>query len=227
MNARSQARQGATRNDGGLRRLAPVAAAVLAGVGALGGCTVGGQRSVSAENDRLRREIIALQDQVATLRGEQAELRIKLGEATRAGVLLQDAEALAALPVCVGVGIDSGSGPAPFDAQPGRVVVSFVPVDGRGRFVQVAGTARAEVLALPAGVEPGASGEPRRVGVVTLSPAQVRDAYRDGFGGARYEVDVLADPEAVRGRTLVLRVELADALTKRVHVGERIVRVRE
>ncbi|MDX2131770.1 MAG: hypothetical protein SFY69_06945 [Planctomycetota bacterium] len=190
-----------------------------------GACTVGGERSPFAENDRLRREVLALQDRVRTLEGEAREREVKLAEAARAGSILHDARALDALPVCVGVAIDDSSGPLRTPDGRAAVVVGFTPLDGRNRFVQIAGVARVEVLALPAGIETGSAGEPRRIAVESLSPAQLRDAYRTGLLGARYEVELPA-PDAP-GRVLVLRVEIADALTNRTYRDERIVSPRE
>lgn len=195
----------------------------------LSGCTVGGQRSVSAENDQLRRRIIDLEKQVAGISGERDELTIKLQQALRTGQI-PEAEALAALPVCTRVEMDSycGFDPADPNIPATGVVVAFRPLDGRGRFVQVAGRVKVEAMTLPPGITPEPSGEPERVAIATIEPAALREGYREGFGGARYEYILPLQTPIERGPgktpTLVIRLELSDAVTKSVHLAERVVR---
>lgn len=206
--------------------------AALCALLGLSACTVGGQRSVSAENDRLRRQIIDLEAQAAAFKGERDELAIKLRESLRAGSL-PAADAIQALPVTTHIEIDTMSGFDPADStKPATHVVFAVrPLDGRGRFVQVAGLMTVEALSLPASISPDATGEPTRLVVATIAAADLREAYREGFGGARYEVMVPLPAPLLRGQgqtpTLVLRVELTDALTRTMHHAERTVRPRQ
>lgn len=194
----------------------------------LSACTVGGQRSASAENDRLRRQIIDLEAQAAAARGERDELAHKLRETLRAGAV-PAADAVEALPVATRIVIDAMSGLDPADrALPAtHVAVAFRPLDGRGRFVQVAGSALIEVVALPADIRAGSEGEPARLAVFTCTPMQLRDAYREGLGGARYEFSLPLSQPLVRSSggtpTLVLRVELTDGLMRAVHRAERTI----
>lgn len=189
-------------------------------------CTVGGARSVSEENDRLRRRIMELESQTGTLQGERDELAVKLREIP-ATDLIAAGEALEALPICTGIVLASESGFEPFDpAKPATgVIVSVRPLDGRGRFVQVAGTLTVEALLMPGSIGSG-SGDVVRLAAATLEPLQLREAYRDGFGGARYVVELPLETPLDRSAhpALVLRAQLADALGRRVHQAERILR---
>ncbi len=209
-----------------------VMSAALCALLGLSACTVGGQRSTSAENERLRRQIMELETQSAAFKGERDELAIKLRESLSAGSL-PAAEAIQALPIATRIEIDSMSGFDPADpATPATHVVFAVrPLDGRGRFVQVAGQLTIEALALPASISADATGEPSRLAVVTIPPLQLREAYREGLGGARYEVMIPLPTPISRGAgrtpTLVLRAELTDGLMRTVHRGERTVGPRQ
>ncbi|CAG0969835.1 hypothetical protein PHYC_01182 [Phycisphaerales bacterium] len=193
------------------------------------GCTIAGRRSVSAENELLRRRIIELEKQAALLTGERDELSLKLTETLRAGDFPAK-DALESLPVCARVEMDRYCGFDPADPKSPAtgVVVGFRPLDGRSRFVQIAGRVRIEAMTLPPSINLDATGEPARVAVATLQPPTLREAYRDGFGGARYEVVLPLQTPIERGPgktpTLVIRVELTDALTKSVHQAERVIR---
>jgi len=192
------------------------------------GCSVGGSKSARTENDALRRRILELEQRSTQLEGEKSELASKVRERARLDSTI-DPEALEALPRLTRVDIDALSGFVPADAsQPATsVVIAFAPKDGRGRFVQVAGTARVEALMAPGWIDSGASGEPRRLGVITLTPLALRDAYRAGFGGSYYEatipLDAPIDRSGNRPPVLILRVELSDAITGTVQTSERVV----
>lgn len=192
------------------------------------GCSVGGSKSARTENDALRRRIMELEHRSTQLEGEKAELASKVRERARLDATI-DPEALEALPRLTRVDIDALSGFVPADptSPASSVVIAFAPKDGRGRFVQVAGTARVEALMAPGWIETGSRGEPRRLGVVTLAPLALRDAYRAGFGGSYYEatvpLDAPIDRSGKRPPVLILRVELSDAITGTVQTAERVV----
>lgn len=217
--------------------------AILAAACALGSCRAGGKHFDSnvarllEENQRLEREL-------ARTKAQRDELQSKLD----AGPVKLEPKALAALPVCAGIEIDSLSGFTPPDdpkrqqdasascpAGPGAVVYVF-PFDGRRRFVQIVGTLSAEAAWLPAMPEPKADQAaapapqpaPRTLARVTLTPEQLREAYRSGALGTNYTLrlpfenppaELMKDPP--RG-ALVLRVEFTDAITGRTHRAERI-----
>lgn len=179
---------------------------------------MGGGSSASAENDRLRRERLELQARVADLEAQRDELRAKLAEAGRGGPL--PPEALEALPRIASVEIDALSGARPA-GQAGPITgveVALRPLDGRRRFVQAVGTLVVEADLLPPA---GVSDAPRRVLSRTLGPAELREAYRSGIAGTRYSVELPAEPPiTARSGTLVVRVELRDALTGESHRAE-------
>lgn len=232
-----------------------VVAVVGGAVLMLGGCRAGGSKSVEQANDDLRRENLELKKQVETLSGERDELRVKLADEARvreaaltggAAELGLSAEALAALPRCIGIEIDGLSGAVPAEGNgPVKGVVVYIrPFDGKKRFVQAVGTMRVEAFALPAGVrarsEDAAAGlngagsqpagygagrsehEPRLIAGRTLSALEVREAYRAGFMGTWYVVELPVTGAVERYGTVVLRVEFADALSGKVWKAERV-----
>jgi len=191
------------------------------------GCRIGGSSGVSAENDRLRAEVVDLSDRIKLLEGERDELKVKVAELAEARAMTMPQEVLEALPRATTISIDGLSGFTPTDpsAPATGVVAYFTPKDGRGRFVQVAGTIKVE--ALVAAAEIGAGSEPRLVGSVSLNPAQVRDAYRSGLLGTHYTVEFPMQEAVARGPaegpTLILRAEFMDGLTGQVHRAERLI----
>lgn len=190
----------------------------------LAGCRIGGERSLASENDALRQERATLRGELERLASERNELLAKLSEVQRTREHPLDEEALLALPRCVGVEIDWLSGLVPQDTSlPATGCVAYVrPVDARGRLVQVAGEMRAEAIVL--GAAPG--DEPRARASATLRPLELRDAYRSGLAGSHYEISLgfVAPLDASAAESPVLvRVELADAITGRVHHAERVI----
>lgn len=196
--------------------------AVVAMLG-LSGCTVGGSKGVGVENARLRTELIESQKQIAALTAQREELATKLSEANGAREAAFTPEVLAALPRMAGVRIGSLSGLTPSDrATPAtRADIYIEPFDGRDRFVQVVGTLSVEAVSLGRAAD---GKESRRVlASQVLKPAQLRDAYRSGFTGTHYSVELpLSPPLAERTETL-LRVRFADALSGREFTAEKII----
>jgi hypothetical protein len=195
---------------------------------ALPACHAGGERSVSEENDRLRQEAQEHAKSQQALQGQIDELKVKLAEATKAQNPLT-AEVLEAMPRVTGIDIDSLSGFEPTDVSlPATgVAVWFEPHDGRGRFVQAVGTATIEALVLAPTLKEGENAAPERLAITTLTPSQLRDAYRSSFTGTHYTADLKLDKPLDRtpGRTpsLVIRVEFQDAITGEVLKGERVI----
>lgn len=184
-------------------------------------CTVGGSSTVSAENDRLRREVLELKDQVANLKGETDELKTKVAMASKPSPMKPDA--IAALPVVTHLDLGAFSNVIPPMGPATAVRVEFYPKDGRDRFVQCVGQVSVEVLLLPAEV---GVGEPKRVGTLTLDPPALRDAYRSGVLGTYYEATVPLSSdmsEAAREGALLVRLEFLDATNDQVHKAERTI----
>lgn len=172
------------------------------------------------ENDELRRRVAALEADVERLTAERNEARAKLAEAARAAAEAggMTEEAREALPRCAGVRLGRLSGPVDDDGSPGFDAVDFYvqPFDGRQRFIPIAGTLAAEATLIPK-PDARAGATPRTLGRVTLSPSQLREAYRSSPLGTHYSVRLPLDPpNAPLDGTVVLTVAVTDALTGQV-----------
>jgi hypothetical protein len=209
----------------------PVATAALSlFILAAPGCRVGGERSTSAENDRLRREVITLQERIRHLEGRERELSIQLAKSSASLAAASSADLQDATPIVTTIEIDSLSGFTPADPSlPASKVVWYIsPLDGRGRFVQAVGPLSVEALLIDSTV--GADSSGAIIASATLSPRELRDAYRSGLMGTHYTVELpLAKPiprPAGSAPTLLLRAQFTDALHGAVHTQERIVKPR-
>ena len=191
-------------------------------------CRVGGVRSVEAENDRLRQEVLDKDKKQRELEGEIAELKVKLAEANQAQAQHPD-EVLQALPRVTSLEVSSlsGFGPNDVNAPATAVAVWFETQDGRGRFVQAVGTVTISAFVLAAKVGDDPSQDPQRIASLTLSPAQLRDAYRSSFTGTHYTAEMKLDQPVERGpgRTpsLLVRIEFHDAITGQDLKAERVI----
>ncbi|MFA6045365.1 MAG: hypothetical protein WC718_10310 [Phycisphaerales bacterium] len=188
------------------------------------GCSIGGSSSVSAENDRLRREVMGLQDQVSKLQGETDELKAKL--ATTAKAQGMNPDVIASLPVVTHVDIGAFSNIIPPMGAATGVRVEFYPKDGRNRFVQCVGQVNIEALLLPADI---GKGEPKRIGSLTLDAPALREAYRSGMLGTYYEAAVPLDTsmsEAAREGSVLVRLEFIDGTNDQIHKAERTITAR-
>ena len=106
------------------------------------------------------------------------------------------------------------------DGTPDRLRLYVQPVDGWGRFVQMVGSLTATAAVLPA------QGEARTVGRVALDPMQLRSAYRSGFGGTHYTIELPLEPEAAAEDSVAVRVMHEDARTGRTLTASSAVSVR-
>jgi hypothetical protein len=166
----------------------PVEVALVAAGLALAGCSA---RALGpSPNDALRDENRALRESNAELTARIGELEARLAtveaERSEGGV---DPEVVANTPAVRRLELKSGSVVESLPDQAGRGIarVWLEPVDARGRFVQVTGWLEVAITALPA------SGPAVPIGSVRLGPAEVRDAYRSGFMGTHYTVEVPVD----------------------------------
>lgn len=185
----------------------------------LAACSVGGSRSASAENDRLRRDVLDLNTRIQSLEREREELRVKA-----AGLIAHppgplSPEALEALPLCTSISISTLSGLRSVDAGK-ALAVMFEPRDGRERFTQVVGSVTVSAAFLPA----SGTADAAPVQTARLSPRELRDAYRSGITGTYYEV-LIPTPagHAPASGSISLRVDLADAATGRTITGEKLI----
>lgn len=196
------------------------------------GCRTGGESS----GDVLRKQNLELQNQVAQLQKDASELRAKLAELVGAGGSGKSSEVAEATPRIASVEIDFLSGPTADSSTPPQsdrnrtVAVYIKPLDGRGRFIQATGKLTVEVsrlVSLNQG-EQGATDAPARLlGSRTLEPLQLRDAYRAGFTGTYYVVDISVPASDVQTPgQLLLRARFADAITGASFEASRIVALR-
>ncbi|MCE7973335.1 MAG: hypothetical protein DYG92_03270 [Leptolyngbya sp. PLA1] len=185
----------------------------------LAACSIGGSRSASSENDRLRREVLDLTTRIQSLEREREELRVKAAGTLSPTPASLAPEALDALPLCTSISISSLSGLRSVDAGK-TLAVMFEPRDGKDRFTQVVGVVTVSAAFLPASGVPGAA----PVQTARLSPREVRDAYRSGITGTYYEVLIPAPAGySPAGGSISLRVDLADAVTGRTITAEKLV----
>jgi hypothetical protein len=179
--------------------------------GGLAGCSNSGR--VAAENDRLRLRVVELEDEVADLSGRHGELEahiaaLEADEATTAAAAIR-----AGTPrvVAIEIGRLSHLEDLDGDSVPDRAVIYVHPRDGMGRFVQIVGHLDAHVAILPVGADA------RTLGRVSLLPGELREAYRSGFTGTHYTIEVPLTLPAGAGEDLdtAVKVEFSDGLTER------------
>jgi hypothetical protein len=203
--ARRQAGQQAPQHSPLRPHAAPLAArvALLGSLCCLPACTIhaGGTQDPALIADQLRTRVAELESQLATQQSELAELRAKLAQASAAQSAELSPEELAAIPTPVGLTIDARSG---LSRDGTELEVLVTPVDGRQRFVQVAGTLAVQVFAIAQQVEgtgevDGGAAQPAEPTAPLwsrqLSPSALRDAYRSGFLGTHYLVAIPLSPE--------------------------------
>lgn len=206
---------------------------MLVGAGLLlSGCRTGGESA----GDVLRKQNMELQKQVAQLEKDTNELRAKLAELA-GGAGVKNTEVTEATPRVAAIEIDFLSGPtadssAPAQSNGQRTVAVYIkPLDGRGRFLQATGTMQVEVsrlTTLPALGETSKPDSPARLlAARSLTPLQLRDAYRTGFTGTYYVVELgVPDTELAPPGQLLLRARFHDAITGADFEASRIVGLR-
>ncbi len=207
-----------------MRPTAPIIAVVggLLCLSVVSGCRVGGYSKPERENDTLRARVKDLGEQLALARAERDELRVKLRHTIEGTSGAEAAEIAAATPRIVALEIDPFSGYVPADVkQAATGVVAYVrTLDGRRRFMQGVGTLTIEVWSGSAAS--GTGGEP--LSRITLTPLQLREAYRSSLMGTHYAVELLLPGPMARGAgTLdahVLRATYTDAITGETVRGE-------
>lgn len=161
-------------------------------------------------NARLRREVHDLQMKVGSLEQREAELRVQLSriEQDDPGV---ESEILSSTPRAMAISLSPYSGVQRTDDDRTTIEVFAAAVDGRNRPLQMVGSLRAVAVAIPA------DGSPLELGEVSLSPAQVRDAWRNVFGSPSYLIEVPLDrPLPESAQSIHVRVFYDDAGTGRI-----------
>lgn len=200
----------------------------------LTGCRAGGESA----GDVLRKQNMELQSQVAQLEKDTSELRAKLAEMVglKSGGTTKSAEVVEATPRVASIEIDFLSGPTADSSSPpqsdrNRTVAIYVkPLDGRGRFIQATGALTVEVsrlVSLESGGQAATDAPAKLLASRTLEPLQLRDAYRAGFTGTYYVVEIpVAASDLQPPGQILLRARFADAITGASFEASRIVGLR-
>lgn len=180
---------------------------------ALGACA--GPRNFENENDRLRRELLEARAEIDRLQEAEARLAAALeAERTAQARRAPSEQALALMPRAERLTIGRLSGPVP---SRDAVDLYITPLDDRARFVQVAGTLTVRIDLVPP-ASSAAPAEPRLLASRTLTPAELREAYRSGLTGTHYTVSVPLDRALASAEgTLSASVRLDDLVTGERH----------
>ncbi len=144
------------------------------------GC--GSFKRVSRENDRLRTQVMELQQQNRDLTNRTAELDAQLLRAGDTGGVAQ--EVLNATPHVAAISIDAISHALDQngDGRPDTLVLYVTPSDGLGRFVQMVGDLSVHTAMLPP------DSDAVSIGRIRLGPRELRNAYRSTFLGTHYTI---------------------------------------
>ena len=174
-------------------RLLVVGALLLALGVPLGGCRIG-PRDFRNENDRLRRQNLELRREVEQL-SERLALRIGELEALRQQLERAEADPMpeAERPVLsrLSMGRYSGGVDTTDDGFDNLIRVYLRPQDQQGRVMPVAGRAIIQAVAVPREDEPTILA--RRV----YEPGEFDRAWRSGFMGSHFTLELELDPEQV------------------------------
>lgn len=195
--------------------------------GAIGGCSVGGGGQTA---DDLRRMLQDANDQIASITAERNELRVKLAEAERALATARPEMpegVLSALPRCAAIELDKLTGPVDTDQTRGydAIDVYVRALDGRRRVIQVVGTLsiRADLVPDPYADQNAPAAAPTNLAQITLSPVQLREAYRSGMTGTHYAIRLpLERPDQPLGGSLAITVRLVDGLSGEIFRADQV-----
>lgn len=172
-------------------------------------------------NDAVRGELATRTRERDAALARVSELETEVARLSTQSTHALDADAIQATPALASVGISTlsaakiaatsaGSSPSP-NAMLSLVIV---PIDGFGRVIQVVGNLKVSVAALVPGEAPIAAA------AITVTPLQLRDAYRSGFLGAHYTIEVplnweVAGLPRTSARAFSVSVEFTDAASGR------------
>lgn len=160
--------------------------------------------------------MLELENEVSSLTRRIAELETALATAHRAAPTRVDgapvpAEALAAAPLATTLrfGRFGGVVDGNRDGRLDRVRVYLELLDGRERAVQVAGSAVVEAILVDA------AGGSRSLGIAELGPVAWQEAFRSGFLGTHYSVEIPIEWSPELSGSVLVRATVDDALTGR------------
>ncbi len=190
------------------------------------GGTAGG---FANEKEEFRYELEHTRLALEQVRRERTELRAKLNElAQRLDAASGEAaaEVVEAMPRAAGLEFERLTSLVDRDGQPGfeSADVYLRPLDGRGRFVQVAGSIRVQAYLQPN----SAAGERTLITERVLGPRELREAYRSTLLSVHYAVPLtfpepLAEDPADRdgNGALLIIARFDDAVTGLSHTATR------
>ena len=176
---------------------------VVLALSAVPGC---GPKNLLNADDELRRQNMELAREVESLQ-EQLRLRTAEVESWRAQVYPGELPPGVNPPVLAGIEIDRYSGPVDLDRDGTDDVARIYvrPIDQQGRMIPVAGTLNVRLVTVPE------TGEPAVLAEATLDPAALDDAFRQGFTGPYYQIELAlpADtPEMIAARVTLQQAGL-------------------
>ena len=177
-----------------------------------------GPRNFENENDRLRREVMELQRERDVLT-EKLELRLGELESLRAAMEVDNAVPGAEPPILSQIvfGRYSGAVDTDDDDMDDRVRLYLNTLDQHGRMLPVAGRANVQVVAVRE------AEDPKLLAEQAIDPKAFDAAYREGFFGTHYtlEVDLPADLD-VDVESVTVKVTFTHADTGRKLTAEDI-----
>jgi len=207
---------------------------VLLAVVALSAC--GRRHDFTNEADLLRARVLDLEQQVGNMERANAKLEAKLARTERRANRLRPAEEtdgpgsadevddaelaeiIANTPRVTRIDLSrlchfrGAAGESADD----MVVLYVTPEDDLARFVQMVGRLSVNVAVLPA------AGAARTIAQRAFGPGEIRAAYRSGFTGSHYTIEVPIDPAAAGDAGVVdVRVTFEDGLTGMRHTAHR------
>jgi len=170
---------------------------------------------------RLREEVHQLKEELRLSKHEISELEAKLAEAT--GVSGGNIGTALNVPRVAAIELSRFSS-LRWEPAPGKRVtldLHVTALDGRGRPIQLTGNLDAVARFMPI------DEESIELGRVSLTPAEVRDAWRAGVLGASYQVEIPLQPDLLEGDRGGIHVSarFTDALTGVDHDATAEVRV--
>ncbi len=201
--------------------LAAIAAGLAVAALALPACSRG-PRNFENENDRLRRQVLDLQDSLRETQASLLEAEAKLAEHAAASGL--PPEVLAVVPRCAGIEIDSLTGAIDLDGAPDAEAVDVYirAFDGRRRATHLVGSLAIELTTLPSPTESDRT--PDRLARVALTPLEVSEAYRATIIGIHYSIRIPLDaPVAPSEGRILVSAAFEDALTGLTSRAERVI----
>ena len=184
----------------------------------LSGC---GSSLTSDEADALRRKVLDLEKMnlQMSLRTTELEAELKLQSAEFGELSLEIRENTPRV-ARLTIGRLSHARDDDDDGRSETLLIYVDPEDGFGRFVQLVGTLTVHAAILPA------DRDAITIGRFTLKPGPLRAAYRSGFSGMHYtiELPIQLSPEN-SGQTCLVRVIFKDGLTGLVHSTARAIKL--